>query len=324
MKIYNVINKINGLGNNDFDYEAIYQSGYSAGHESGYTDGLEKCEEEHYKNLPLTFEIISGGTICWKCSADPSFHPERTIEYNINGGEWSSITSTWEGTRLNVEAGDIVQFKANYEEYGAPGKFSQFCGTTATYIVYGNIMSLIKGDNYATADTFTERGVFYGLFRNNMGLLDAYNLVLPATNLTDRCYANMFFNCNNLERGPKEVPDANLIWDDGGYEAIAYGSFEGMFGLCSNLVVAPILKQKVLGSGGYYASMFTGCSKLNHIVCLATDIEDQDSPGSFTNCRYWTSGVAATGTFVKNQDMNDWPSGTSGIPDGWTVVDAVL
>lgn len=57
--------------------------------------------------------------------------------------------------------------------------------------------------------------------------------------------------------------------------------------------------------------MFDGCSSLNYIKCLATDL-GSNNLGGFTN------GVAATGTFVKATGMV-WPTGTSGIPDGWTV-----
>ena len=61
--------------------------------------------------------------------------------------------------------------------------------------------------------------------------------------------------------------------------------------------------------------MFEGCNRSNYIKCLATDI-------SATDCTYnWVSGVSGTGTFVKNPDAN-WPTGTSGIPSGWEVVDA--
>ena len=65
--------------------------------------------------------------------------------------------------------------------------------------------------------------------------------------------------------------------------------------------------------GSCYSEMFGGCSKLNYITCLATDI-------SASNCtRSWVPGVASTGTFVKNPRMNEWTTGTSGIPTGWTV-----
>ena len=48
---------------------------------------------------------------------------------------------------------------------------------------------------------------------------------------------------------------------------------------------------------------------------LATDI-------SASNClRFWTWHVAKTGTFTKAAEMTSLPSGDSGIPSGWTVVD---
>ena len=61
--------------------------------------------------------------------------------------------------------------------------------------------------------------------------------------------------------------------------------------------------------------MFYGCTKLNHIICLATDI-------SANICiDEWVSGVSSTGIFVKHPDMNNWTTGYSGIPSGWTVGD---
>jgi hypothetical protein len=59
--------------------------------------------------------------------------------------------------------------------------------------------------------------------------------------------------------------------------------------------------------------MFDGCSKLNYIKMLATNI----SAGSCLSS--WVSGVASTGTFVKNPAMTSLPTGSSGIPKGWTV-----
>lgn len=62
--------------------------------------------------------------------------------------------------------------------------------------------------------------------------------------------------------------------------------------------------------------MFSGCTSLNYIKCLATDI-------GASNCTLsWVSGVPASGTFVKNASMSSWTTGDSGIPIGWTVVDA--
>jgi hypothetical protein len=35
----------------------------------------------------------------------------------------------------------------------------------------------------------------------------------------------------------------------------------------------------------------------------------------------WLSGVSSTGTFTKAPTMESLPSGASGIPTGWSVVD---
>ena len=59
--------------------------------------------------------------------------------------------------------------------------------------------------------------------------------------------------------------------------------------------------------------MFQGCSKLQNITCLATNI-------SASGCTsMWLAGVASTGTFIKASGFDGWSTGTSGIPSGWTV-----
>lgn len=35
----------------------------------------------------------------------------------------------------------------------------------------------------------------------------------------------------------------------------------------------------------------------------------------------WVDGVASTGTFTKHPNMTTLPTGTRGIPEGWTVED---
>jgi hypothetical protein len=62
--------------------------------------------------------------------------------------------------------------------------------------------------------------------------------------------------------------------------------------------------------------MFNGCTSLNYIKCLATNIS---AVGCTTG---WVTNVAATGTFVKDPSMSSWTTGTSGIPTNWTVEDA--
>ena len=64
--------------------------------------------------------------------------------------------------------------------------------------------------------------------------------------------------------------------------------------------------------------MFSGCTKLSSITCLA---EEKDM-GSNYQFYYWVYGVAETGTFTRTANSN-WGNGFSGIPFNWTVVDYV-
>jgi hypothetical protein len=87
-----------------------------------------------------------------------------------------------------------------------------------------------------------------------------------------------------------------------------------MFYGCTSLTTAPELPATTLANG-CYTQMFYGCSKLNYIKMLATDI-------SASNCfESWVNGVSETGTFVKHKDMTTLSSGTSGIPNGWDIID---
>ena len=128
---------------------------------------------------------------------------------------------------------------------------------------------------------------------------------LPATTLANYCYSSMFFGCTSLTTAPSALPSTTL-------ETMCYKSmFEG----CSSLTNAPALPATTL-KFMCYSNMFRNCTKINYIKCLATDIS---APSCTSN---WVSGVASTGTFVKNPNMTSWTEGTSGIPTGWTVIDA--
>ena len=58
--------------------------------------------------------------------------------------------------------------------------------------------------------------------------------------------------------------------------------------------------------------MFNGCTSLNYVKMLATNI-------SASAClQNWINNVAASGTFVKAEGT-EIPSGASGVPEGWTI-----
>jgi hypothetical protein len=59
--------------------------------------------------------------------------------------------------------------------------------------------------------------------------------------------------------------------------------------------------------------MFNGCTKLNYIKAMFT------TTPSNTYTQNWVSGVAATGTFVKNSAATWNVTGVNGVPSRWTV-----
>lgn len=87
-----------------------------------------------------------------------------------------------------------------------------------------------------------------------------------------------------------------------------------MFENCSSITTAPELPAAVLEPYSYQL-MFSGCTSLTYVKCLATNISASQSHYR------WMRGVAATGTFVKNANMTSWTTGVNGIPSGWTVID---
>ena len=123
---------------------------------------------------------------------------------------------------------------------------------------------------------------------------------LPATTLAKGCYWGMFCDCTSLTTAP-ELPATTL----------AEHCYEFMFNSCVNLTEAPELFAMTLVDY-CYSDMFGCCTNLNYIKMLATDIS---ASGCLSN---WVEGVSNAGVFVKAQGA-EIPSGTSGIPSGWTV-----
>ncbi len=140
---------------------------------------------------------------------------------------------------------------------------------------------------------------YCSMFENCFNLTTAPEL--PAKTLADSCYCSMFENCFNLTTAP-ELPA----------ETLADFCYSGMFMNCYNLTTAPELPAETLVDFCYYC-MFQYCQSLNHITMLATDISaDYCLDG-------WVSNVASTGTFTKSAQMTDLTTGTSVIPEGWSV-----
>lgn len=149
---------------------------------------------------PLTIEIISGGTIMWK-KEDNMIFPvaSRTIEYSVNDGPWSSITSTIEGVSFPVQDGDIVRFRGNTARYSSSlAAAGNLLLVNGIFKLYGNICSLMT-DDYVFVDP--GQLTVARMFSNNTGLTEITEIAFGNnmyTNGDAYCFAYMFQGCTNL------------------------------------------------------------------------------------------------------------------------------
>ena len=253
------------------------------------------------------------------------------IEYSIDGGAWTSLAS--ETNTPTVGAGHNIRWRAELlpitsgantsvstRAVNGIGTFS----SSGIFKAYGNPYCLLYTNFINSA---AKNWCFCQLFRES-SIIDASKIALPAMTLSYFCYGDMFYGCTSLTLAPA-LPALSL----------AKYCYSSMFFSCTNLVETPKLPATTLADGCYssmfsntnitkapelmanilvnycYSQMFRYCRQLTTIKMLATDI-------SASGClMFWSQDVASTGTFVKHSQMTTLPTGVSGIPDGWTVID---
>ena len=308
------------------------------------TPNVSHCIEEdhvHYTvdllNMPLTFEAKTGTTSISFIHRSPANidYSTKTIKVSTdNGTTWTSKTSTRAGTLLGtINQGEKMLVVGDNDRYtgGTSDSWNYFATDNDVY-VYGNIASLIQSTNFENIDrdVLLYKGyVFDHLFWNMQKMYShsrkdiiapfgkvgsncyramfsgCINITKPmqllTTKLNNNCYDSMFSGCTSLTTAPS-LPLTTL--DEECYNYMFYG--------CTSLTESPVLPATTLATK-CYQYMFKGCSSLNKITCMATNI-------SATDCtKEWVDGVAATGTFIKDDTMTNWTTGISGIPTGWTV-----
>lgn len=191
-------------------------------------------ELHDYSKDYLTFEALEDGTFTLTIKKDDygGTLDITSISYSIdNGNNWvttqRSADATTTITTPTITQGDKVLWKGIATSFytnkgpGIPSIFS----STGKFNVCGNIMSLLYDDDFEDkiAIPGTE-GKFGGMFQNATNLINAENLILPATTLTTYCYYYMFYGCTSLTTAP-ELPATTLANNCYGY----------MFKGCSNL-----------------------------------------------------------------------------------------
>lgn len=117
-------------------------------------------------------------------------------------------------------------------------------------------------------------------------------------------FSRLFYNCSTLKLVSAGFLPATTL---------ATSCYSEMFYGCTGLTTAPELPATTLVNY-CYIGMFQNCSNLNYIKAMFT------TTPNVKYTAYWVSGVASTGTFVKNASATWNVIGTVGVPSGWTII----
>ena len=215
--------------------------------------------------------------------ADVSLFEGPTLADKVN---WENVgTPSYTSARnISIPVGGKVYLRSKVSKWG-PSQSNggpAYIRSSSEYRIGGNIMSLLQGED----------------FTGEIGTLES---------VSSRTFQGFINNASNSYDG---LIDASSLLLPGNTCEYCYYN---MFCYSTNLTKAPSLPAEIL-TNNCYQYMFSRCSSLSEVKCLASDI-------SATNClTNWINVVSPTGTFYKKAGVS-WPSGASGIPDGWTIVE---
>lgn len=124
----------------------------------------------------------------------------NACEYCVDGGIWSILPANT--YTISIDKGHQLSFRAKAIPLPNVGigtfTISKKCN------LKGNIMSLIFGGDFVDKTDLMGMGhIFFRLFFKCVTIVDASELILPGTTLTDRCYFEMFYGCTRLTASPK-------------------------------------------------------------------------------------------------------------------------
>lgn len=243
----------------------------------------------------LTFTAVQANSTVTYTTAP---YKDTSAEYSTDGIQWLNANDLTV-TLLNV--GDKVYYRGVIGQ-SIENSYSDYpvFEMTGKIAASGSLMSMVNKN--PDEKIIPYKSIFMRLFYNCKELTTLPEL--PATQLTEFCYANMFTGCSGITTAP-ELPATTLAND-----CYAY-----MFHGCTSLVNAPELPAKILLQS-CYDGMFGNCTSLNSVTCLATDLIF----GAGTS--NWLNGTARNGILTVDYNMGtQWTQlpVTSGKPSGWNL-----
>lgn len=308
-------------------------------HDIGVNGIPEELEaKKPFDKLYFTIESLEDNNTISLNKCNSSVNP--IIYYSLDNGEtWNDKNvSASSNTFATINTGETIIFKSNNNTLSTAWDHYHYFIGSKQFKVYGNIMSLLNGDDFKSNSEFTSGTThnLCGLFKDSTNLIDASNLILPSLIGMTSSYNGMFRGCTNLQHGPqmltitpaKELCSSMFEACINLEEAIEI-NFTTLADQCcfrmfcmnrdSKITTPKMTKSPILrvenGVSNCYKEMFKGNGNLTEITCLLN---------TTTSCTdNWTLNISSTGTFYKNPSAT-WNQGnTSNVPVGWTIVDYI-
>ena len=253
------------------------------------TDGIP--EGWSLSDTPLTIEATEDGTTIFIANPLGLY-----ISYSTDGGaNWESSLDAFISIS-DLAAGTAVQFKGMNDSYSTNGSTanSTIISPDKSCYIYGNIMSLVGGDEFASLTTLTFPYAFANLFSGGGNLINhpSKDLILPATTLSPHCYRYMFNGCSGLTKAPV-LPATTM----------ATRCYFGMFLSCTNLATAPELPSTKLATG-CYTGMFYKCPLTEAPVLPATELTDYCYYQMFYSCSNLEKAPELPATYIPQSAYN--------------------
>jgi len=264
------------------------------------------ASEEGYDGGYLTLTALEDTTFTFTIGSNVGTGDMTGIYYSLDGGDNWIYTANVASQKVVITT--PLVHKGEYVLWKGVNKRPSIARTTVgssrfssdgKFAVGGTLASLIWGDDYDTKFNTKDWNSFNWLFYQSK-VRNAKNLKLTLTSLHNGTYYSLFSNCTNLNVPPMEI-------------TVGGDCYQQMFSDCTSLESSPDILIPTLASNSL-KEMFKGCTSLKHIKIMSTNI-------SASNClQNWVQNVGSTGTFEKAEGVT-FPSGASGIPSGWTVVE---
>ena len=250
-----------------------------------------------YSKEYFTIEALEDGNVYFRYLSFATTTDQRYMEYSKDNGQTWTRTTNVDNEEvvmtISMTIGEKALVRGDNDTLASYNEsedcyYNQFFYSDIEFSVYGNIMSLIHGDDFIGETTITEY-MFSSLFFDSYGadfavtpleclIINAENLILPATTLTSFCYSYMFKDCAGLTTAP-ELPATTL----------ADNCYDGMFNGCTSLTTAPELPATTLASS-CYSNMFDGCTSLTSAPELpATTLAEMCYQFMFRGCTSLTT-----------------------------------